>query len=482
MPLDTRAILFSTVHSLAGDCSAGGGARGGGGGASFFFFPPPPPRGAGGPGPAPPRRPPPQPGAPRLRHTHHPLAGELVLRTVKRTGDHPDELRIALHAHLLTRTELVQHDAPPFCSRATAALASRTSAKSADAESPARRRGFSPAPAGSGTSHARSPWRGDTPTPSSCPASFLHVAHQLLRPALVRLEHAERFIGQARQVDLTEAPRLPPHQLALDLMQHHPHAGQRHRHHVDVLRKPHRPTSGRLTHHPTTRPLDHPTTSLLLLPVPCAILPSSRRQRDRPLPASQNATDGGGAHCPEETVLPATNELSNGLTIPQHQTTAPGSAGELPRLSRDFPDKQPTDFTPQDLQRYLAARRAAGCGDATIRHAVNALRSFFAYHHSPAAASLPMPRPKRRIQRTLTFDQALAVLAACDTSTTIGKRDLALVALMLDTGLRAREGGRPRLDDLNVDALLLKVVVKGGQEKFGVYAPQTANILAAWLP
>src|SRR3972149_5888348 len=194
-------------------------------------------------------------------------------------------------------------------------------------------------PAAPASPPPRPPWRGDTPTPSSCPASFLHVAHQLLRPALVRLEHAERFIGQARQVDLTEAPRLTPHPLALDLMQHHPHAGQRHRHHVDVLRKPHRPTSGRLTHHPTTRPLDHPTTSLLLLPVPCAILPSSRRQRDRPLPASQNATDGGGAHCPEETVLPAIDDWINWLTIQKSQTTVAGYAWELRRLSRDFPAK-----------------------------------------------------------------------------------------------------------------------------------------------
>src|SRR3989304_5685303 len=156
MPLDTRAILFSTVHSLAGDCSAGGAAGGGGGGGRFFFFFP--------------LRPPRRPGA-AARHPPHPLAGELVLRTVKRTGDHPDELRIALHAHLLTRTELVQHDAPPFCSRATGALASRTSAKSADAESPARPRGVSPAHARSRPAHVGRPGGRNAPTPSSCPAS-----------------------------------------------------------------------------------------------------------------------------------------------------------------------------------------------------------------------------------------------------------------------------------------------------------------------
>src|SRR3989304_5816070 len=199
-----------------------------------------------------------------------------------------------------------------------------------------------------------------------------------------------------------------------------------------------------------------------------------------PVRYSHRAAGSGTDRCRLRRT-PPTGAARTARRKPGPQPPAAGYAGDLPRLSRDFPDKQPTDFTPQDLQRYLAARRAAGCGDATIRHAVNALRSFFAYHHSPAAASLPMPRPKRRIQRTLTFDQALAVLAACDTSTTIGKRDLALVALMLDTGLRAREVWRLRLDDLNVDPLLLKVVVKGGQEKFGVYAPETANILAAWL-
>src|SRR3990170_6358090 len=196
----------------------------------------------------------------------------------------------------------------------------------------------------------------------------------------------------------------------------------------------------------TTRPPDRLT---IRLPPYClhpltVLISCTRRQRDQTA-AGFAERRRGGVHCPEETVLPDIDNWINWLTIDKSQATVAGYAYELRRLARDFPDKQPADFTPQDLQRYLAGRRAAGCGDATIRHAVNALRSFFAYHHSPAAATLPLPRPNRKIQRTLSFEQALAVMAACNTSSIIGKRDLALAALMLDTGLRSREVCRLKL-------------------------------------
>ena len=104
---------------------------------------------------------------------------------------------------------------------------------------------------------------------------------------------------------------------------------------------------------------------------------------------------------------------------------------------------------------------------ATIKQAVCATRSFFAWceeegwlEENPALA-LRVPRVPRRVQRTLTDDEVRAMLQACDDSPK-GRRDAALVSLLLDSGLRASEVCRLAVEDLDLDEGLLVVQVKGG--------------------
>lgn len=96
------------------------------------------------------------------------------------------------------------------------------------------------------------------------------------------------------------------------------------------------------------------------------------------------------------------------------------------------------DYTRADLAAYIVERKREGWGDASRKIAVNAMRSFFAHacgKRSPAR-TLPAPRPKPKLQRTLTAAQAFAVLAACDSQTVIGKRDLALLWPIVALGYR----------------------------------------------
>lgn len=184
-----------------------------------------------------------------------------------------------------------------------------------------------------------------------------------------------------------------------------------------------------------------------------------------------------------EGITHVIDDWLNWLSINRSQATITGYGWEMRHLACCFPGKGAGDFTPAELRQYLADRRKAGCGDAAIKRTVNALRNFFAFAcgETSPAADLPMPRPKKRQQRTLKADQALAVLAACDSSSAIGTRDLALMALMLDTGLRAAEVCRLRLDQLAVDSREFKAIVKDGHEKSGVFSSDTANYLVKWL-
>jgi site-specific recombinase XerD len=94
---------------------------------------------------------------------------------------------------------------------------------------------------------------------------------------------------------------------------------------------------------------------------------------------------------------------------------------------------------------------------------------------------LELPAPKFRHQRCLTSDQAFAVLLACNTSTAHGWRDLAMQALMLDSGLRESEVCRLEISKINLKERMLYVVVKGGQEMFGSFSVETSNYLSTWF-
>jgi len=185
--------------------------------------------------------------------------------------------------------------------------------------------------------------------------------------------------------------------------------------------------------------------------------------------------------------MSAKQDWLNWLTVGHSVTTIAGYEWEIAQLERFFSGEDIGVLDTSRLLAYVAARRdLAGrrenkLSNASIRRTVNALRSFYRFIGSDAAKGIPLPKVKTRIQRTLTWPEAEAILATCDTSTLIGRRNLALMALMLDSGLRAAEICRLSIDKLNLERRLLFVVTKGGHEKFGAYSFVTANCLSAWL-
>lgn len=171
-------------------------------------------------------------------------------------------------------------------------------------------------------------------------------------------------------------------------------------------------------------------------------------------------------------------------TAGRSKQTVKSYVWDVQHLARWAPDKKPGDFKLADLVRYQAERSAAEVGPASRRRSVAAARSFFAFTcggtKSPAR-SLPRPGVKKRLQRTLSDKEALQALASCDTSSAVGVRDLAILSVMLDAGLRAAEVCRLQLVDVNLELGLVLVVVKGGQQRFGVLGLRTRARVAQWI-
>jgi len=143
-----------------------------------------------------------------------------------------------------------------------------------------------------------------------------------------------------------------------------------------------------------------------------------------------------------------------------------------------------------DVRRFLAHRAGSGLGDltaaevskavlgevagrspASVRRYGCALRSFLRYCHLAgliendlSAAVLPVSGRRRSLlPQGISGEQARALLRACGRRRATGRRDYAVIVLMLRLGLRAGEVAALRLDDLDWRTGLITVHGKGGR-------------------
>lgn len=199
------------------------------------------------------------------------------------------------------------------------------------------------------------------------------------------------------------------------------------------------------------------------------LLPGLQGPPDEPNPAMKQA------------VLDWRNYL---LAAGRSTTTVEAYVWDVRALAKRFLVKSPADYRVNDLTQYQAERRIAKIGASARKRAAASFRSFFAFacgkSKSPAR-KLPFPQVKRTEQRVLDWDQAGAVLAACETTTAIGLRDLAIVCLAMESALRCSELCRLELSKLDLEHHRLRVIVKGGEEEKGSFDALTASYLAAWI-
>ena len=148
----------------------------------------------------------------------------------------------------------------------------------------------------------------------------------------------------------------------------------------------------------------------------------------------------------------------NAYVVDVGRFLADRGGGELSELTAIEVSKavlgQVTSRSPASVRRY-------GC----------ALRSFLRYCYlvglvesDLSAAALPVSGRRRSLlPKGITASQAKSLLGACDRRRASGRRDYAVMVLMLRLGLRAGEVATLRLDDLDWRAGQITVHGKGGR-------------------
>ena len=133
-----------------------------------------------------------------------------------------------------------------------------------------------------------------------------------------------------------------------------------------------------------------------------------------------------------------------------------------------------------DLRDWLRARDLS---PASQHVAICAMKLFFrwALGQDNPAEKIPFPKRYPTPQRTLNVAQVDQLLAHLDTSKPKGVRDLALISLLLDTGLRASEICRMELAHFDLAGQSLVVRIKGGRLGTAVFGRYTQAAVENWL-
>lgn len=152
----------------------------------------------------------------------------------------------------------------------------------------------------------------------------------------------------------------------------------------------------------------------------------------------------------------------------------------------------PARIEKQHVEEFLIWLRTEGnkgqpAKPATVRNRFSCLRRFFNWcieegeiEHSPMQR-MHGPKVEEEAPEVLTEDEQRRLLSACKGEDFEDRRDMALLRLMLDAGLRRGEVAGIKLEDLDLDGQVVKILGKGRRPGVAFIGSKTARDLDRYL-
>ena len=146
----------------------------------------------------------------------------------------------------------------------------------------------------------------------------------------------------------------------------------------------------------------------------------------------------------------------------------------------------PTRLTGEHIREFITAR-LANCASATAHKSFACLRIFCNWlvsedeiASSPMARMKPPSVPEQRVP-LLSDDALMKLLKACDGREFAARRDLAMLRLLIDTGMRRAEIAGLRVEDVDFEANVALVVGKGARPRACPFGRKTALAMDRYL-
>jgi integrase/recombinase XerD len=136
------------------------------------------------------------------------------------------------------------------------------------------------------------------------------------------------------------------------------------------------------------------------------------------------------------------------------------------------------EFTKDSLERWVIAMREAGVKPVSVNTYISGLNAYLKW----LGTNLHLPRLKVPVGDVPVLnEQQTKVLLAHRPESWTGKRLVALITTMLDTGIRADEAFGLKRKDVDLDNLVLKVHGKGDKYRLVPISVEGRKIVAKWL-
>jgi integrase/recombinase XerC len=148
---------------------------------------------------------------------------------------------------------------------------------------------------------------------------------------------------------------------------------------------------------------------------------------------------------------------------------------------------QPAHLDRASVREWVASLNRGGQARATVARKLSGARAFMEYlqyeaviEDDPTAAAVA-PKLDKTIPVYLSETEMATLLDSIDTGTVLGRRDRAMFELFYASGLRLSELVGVNLEDLDLNARVVRVLGKGGKERLVPLNPVAAGAIRAWM-
>jgi integrase/recombinase XerD len=149
--------------------------------------------------------------------------------------------------------------------------------------------------------------------------------------------------------------------------------------------------------------------------------------------------------------------------------------------------RSPSDASSDDLAAYVAQLRADGLAPTTIARRLAAVRAFFRHEvllgarSDNPAASVELPKRRRKLPRTLSPSEVERLLDAAAGTTPAAFRDRALGELLYGAGLRVGEAVALDRQSVDLEHRLVRCIGKGDKERVVPIGREAVEALRIYL-
>ena len=146
------------------------------------------------------------------------------------------------------------------------------------------------------------------------------------------------------------------------------------------------------------------------------------------------------------------------------------------------------DIVYSDIRFYLMyLKEEKKDTNASIDRKLSALRGFYKYManeniiKSNIFSLVNGPKKDKKLPRYFEYNELEELFNVCDTSTSLGQRDLLILEMLYATGVRVGELVNIKVDDINKSERKIIILGKGNKERIVEYGDYCEDILNLYL-